>query len=162
VFCSFLDYTESIETSTAFPRTTFAADDNKLHIILPLVFVGLVILACVVVFVLWRRRQIAITQNAPITMRDRLRAESLNNLDARLLELSSANKPKQYRLDQVQYVKDLGEGFFGRVFQGTAMYNESLPVHFQSQPVECKLTILAKKKKKILQRNETGSFLFSS
>jgi len=116
----FFNYTESVETSTAFPRTTFAADDNKLHIILPLVFVGLVILACVVVFVLRRRRQIAITQNAPITMRDRLRAESLNNLDARLLELSSANKPKQYRLDQVQYVKDLGEGFFGRVFQGLA------------------------------------------
>lgn len=63
----------------------------------------------------------AITKKGSITMRDRLRAESLKSLDSRLLRLYDPNKLKQYRLDHVQYVKDLGEGFFGKVFQGVCM-----------------------------------------
>ena len=60
-----------------------------------------------------------LSQKGSITMRDRLRAESLKSLDSRLLGLYDPNKLRQYRLDHVQYVKDLGEGFFGKVFQGT-------------------------------------------
>ena len=63
----------------------------------------------------------AITKKGSITMRDRLRAESLKSLDSRLLRLYDPNKLKQYRLDHVHYVKDLGEGFFGKVFQGVCM-----------------------------------------
>ena len=80
-------------------------------------------MVCVIVVVLWQRRQKRdAVENAnaqgTMTMRDRLRAESLKGLDSRLLHLYDPNKLKQCRLDQVQYVKDLGEGFFGKVFQG--------------------------------------------
>lgn len=122
----FADYTEA-STNNANP-TTRPADDNKLEIIIPLIIVGiLLILVLVMVFVFWRRRlkqrdavdnAHAIAKKGSITMRDRLRAESLKSLDSRLLRLYDPNKLKQYRLDHVQYVKDLGEGFFGKVFQG--------------------------------------------
>ena len=102
---------------------------SKLGIILPIVIVGLcIILLCVIVVVLLRRRQKmrdavdnghALSHKGSITMRDRLRAESLKSLDSRLLGLYDPKKLRQYNLDHVQYVKDLGEGFFGKVFQGT-------------------------------------------
>lgn len=124
----FFNYTEA-STNNANP-TTRPADDNKLEIIIPLIIVGiLLILVLVMVFVFWRRRlkqrdavdnAHAIAKKGSITMRDRLRAESLKSLDSRLLRLYDPNKLKQYRLDHVQYVKDLGEGFFGKVFQGRA------------------------------------------
>ena len=75
-----------------------------------------------IVFLLRRRKQRkrdALSKKGSITMRDRLRVKSLKGLDSRLLELYDANKMKQYSLDHVHYVKDLGEGFFGKVFQGT-------------------------------------------
>ena len=81
-------------------------------------------MVCVIVSVLWQRRQKRrdAADNAhaqgSMTMRDRLRAESLKSLDSRLSHLYDPNKLKQCRLDHVKYVKDLGEGFFGKVFQG--------------------------------------------
>lgn len=104
------------------PATTIPVDDNKLHIIIPLIVVGLLIVACAIVFVLWLRRQNAISQDGAITIRDRLRAESSKSLDSMQLALYGANKPIQCRLDHVVYVKDLGEGFFGKVFQGTVYF----------------------------------------
>ncbi|KAL9962852.1 hypothetical protein ACROYT_G031998 [Oculina patagonica] len=123
----FFNYTEAmVKTSSPTPPL----DDNKLKIILPIVFVCLfIIVVCVIVFVLRRRQQKkrdavdnahALSHKGSITMRDRLRAESLKSLDSRLLGLYDPNKLRQYNLDHVQYVKDLGEGFFGKVFQGRA------------------------------------------
>ncbi len=122
----FTDYTEAM-VKTSSP--TSPLDDNKLKIILPIVLVCLfIIVVCVIVFVLRRRQQKkrdavdnahALSHKGSITMRDRLRAESLKSLDSRLLGLYDPNKLRQYNLDHVQYVKDLGEGFFGKVFQGT-------------------------------------------
>ena len=103
-------------------------DGDKLEIILPVVLIGLsIIVVCAVIFVLYRRSKKenarALPHKASITMRDRLRAESLKSLDSRLLRLYDPDKLKQYRLDQVAYVKDLGEGFFGKVFQGKWMFS---------------------------------------
>ena len=85
-------------------------------------------MVCVIVFLIRRRRKKkrdavdnarALSHKGSMTMRDRLRAESLKSLDSRLLGLYDPKKLRQYPLDDVQYVKDLGEGFFGKVFQGT-------------------------------------------
>ncbi|PFX22845.1 Muscle, skeletal receptor tyrosine protein kinase [Stylophora pistillata] len=124
----FFNYTETtmgVNTGKPTPQP-----ESKLEIILPIVIVCLFIIAvCVIVFALHRRHKKrrdavdnghALTQKGSITMRDRLRAESLKSLDSRLLGLYDPNKLRQYRLDHVQYVKDLGEGFFGKVFQGRA------------------------------------------
>jgi len=120
----FFNYPENI------PPSPPSDDKPKLEIIIPLVVVGFLLIVACIVFVVWRRRQkkkrdavdnaYAITKKGSMTMRDRLRAESLKSLDSRLLRLYDPNKLRQYRLDHVQYVKDLGEGFFGKVFQGCA------------------------------------------
>ena len=60
------------------------------------------------------------------TMRDKLRAESLKSLDTLLSRHYDPNKLRQYRLDRVQYVRDLGMGSFGNVFQGTLHLPHSL------------------------------------
>ena len=122
----FTDYTEEEEEADFTPP----ADGDKLHIIIPLVVVGfLLIVVCLILFIFLQRRKKKrkdavdnahdITKKGSITMRDRLRAESLKSLDSRLLRLYDPNKLRQYPLDHVQYVRDLGEGFFGKVFQGT-------------------------------------------
>ena len=126
VFSPFTDYTEEEEEADFTPL----ADGDKLHIIIPLVVVGfLLIVVCLILFIFLQRRKKKrkdavdnahdITKKGSITMRDRLRAESLKSLDSRLLRLYDPNKLRQYPLDHVQYVRDLGEGFFGKVFQGT-------------------------------------------
>ncbi|KAJ7370090.1 hypothetical protein OS493_034301 [Desmophyllum pertusum] len=123
----FFNYTE--EKMTAQPTSTPTADhDNKLSIILPIVLVGLlIIVVCAIVFVLWGRRTYLRRQESELaimpegfSMRDKLRAESLKSLDTLLLRHYDPNRLKQYRLDRVQYVKDLGAGSFGNVFQGRA------------------------------------------
>ena len=83
-------------------------------------------------------------------MRDRLRVKSLKGLDSRLLELYDANKMKQYSLDHVHYVKDLGEGFFGKVFQGTVKWGLNWSVALYRKipvlsPLSYRHTNLAKK-----------------
>eukprot|EP00794_Sanderia_malayensis_P012117 gene12117-13368_t len=53
------------------------------------------------------------------TVRDRIRQDSKPNpLLAALAQLSPDQKPPQCRLDRMEYVKDLGQGQFGKVFQG--------------------------------------------
>lgn len=126
VFSPFTDYTEEEVDSTPSPP----ADGDKLHIIIPPVVIGfLLIVVCIILVMFLQRRKKKrkdavdnahdITKKGSITMRDRLRAESLKSLDSRLLRLYDPNKLRQYPLDHVQYVRDLGEGFFGKVFQGT-------------------------------------------
>lgn len=87
----------------------------------------LAIVVIIIILILWRRKQkqrdavdngFAVIKKGSITMRDRLRAESLKSLDSRLLRLYDPNKLRQYPLDHVSYIKDIGEGFFGKVFQG--------------------------------------------
>ncbi|CAH3175838.1 unnamed protein product [Porites evermanni] len=123
----FFNYTEEEEEADFTPPP----DGDKLHIIIPLVVVGfLLIVVCLILFIFLQRRKKKrkdavdnahdITKKGSITMRDRLRAESLKSLDSRLLRLYDPNKLRQYPLDHVQYVRDLGEGFFGKVFQGSA------------------------------------------
>ena len=119
LFSTFTDYPE--ETIAIQPTTP--STDNNLSTILPLVFtIVLIILVCVVVFVLWRRRrrinEFDRISESGFTMRDKLRAESLKSLDTLLLRHFDPNKLRQYRLDRVQYVGDLGMGSFGKVFQG--------------------------------------------
>ena len=132
------DYTET--TMGANTEKPTPQPGRKLEIILPIVIVCLcIILLCVIVVVLLRRRQKmrdavdnghALSHKGSITMRDRLRAESLKSLDSRLLGLYDPKKLRQYNLDHVQYVKDLGEGFFGKVFQGTLYLIKILQVYF--------------------------------
>ena len=129
LFSVFTDYTEEpITTQRTPPQPTPTADhDNNLSIILPMAFFFLlVIVVCVIVFVLWRRRQendFDIMSEPGFSMRDKLRTESLKSLDTLLLRHYDPNKLRQYRLDRVQYVKELGVGSFGKVFQG--MFNLS-------------------------------------
>ena len=53
------------------------------------------------------------------TVRDRIRQDSMPNpLVEALAKLSPDQKPPQCRLDRMEYVKDLGQGQFGKVFQG--------------------------------------------
>ena len=53
------------------------------------------------------------------TVRDRIRQDSMPNpLMEALSRLNPEHKPPQCRLDRVEYVKDLGQGQFGKVFQG--------------------------------------------
>ncbi len=53
------------------------------------------------------------------TVRDRIREDSAPNpLMAALAQLSPEQKPPQCHLGKVAYVKDLGQGQFGKVFQG--------------------------------------------
>ncbi|XP_031556570.1 muscle, skeletal receptor tyrosine protein kinase-like isoform X3 [Actinia tenebrosa] len=54
-----------------------------------------------------------------VTMRDRLRADTMLALDeTKLLSLYNPDEMTQFPLDRVEYVRDLGEGNFGQVFQG--------------------------------------------
>lgn len=54
-----------------------------------------------------------------VTMRDRLRADTIMALDEmKVMSLYNPDDLIQYPLDKVEYVKDLGEGNFGQVFQG--------------------------------------------
>jgi len=121
LFSTFTDYTE--EKNAIHGQPTTPSTDIKLSIILPLVLMFvLVIVVCVIVFVLWRRRQINESDRmfaSGFTMREKLRAESLKSMDTLLLRHFDPNKLRQYRLDRVQYVRDLGMGSFGKVFQGT-------------------------------------------
>lgn len=119
----FADYKARPSTSPS-PNT----DDDRLEIIIPFMVVGtLAIVVIIIILILWRRKQkqrdavdngFAVIKKGSITMRDRLRAESLKSLDSRLLRLYDPNKLRQYPLDHVSYIKDIGEGFFGKVFQG--------------------------------------------
>ena len=53
------------------------------------------------------------------TVRDRIRQDSMPNpLVEALSQLSPDQKPPQCRLDRMEYIKDLGQGQFGKVFQG--------------------------------------------
>ncbi|XP_065062879.1 inactive tyrosine-protein kinase transmembrane receptor ROR1-like [Rhopilema esculentum] len=53
------------------------------------------------------------------TVRDRIRQDSMPNpLMEALSRINPEHKPPQCRLDRVEYVKDLGQGQFGKVFQG--------------------------------------------
>ncbi|XP_067047151.1 muscle, skeletal receptor tyrosine-protein kinase-like isoform X2 [Acropora muricata] len=121
----FFDY-EALQGTSPPPNT----DDDRLEIIIPFMVVGtLAIVVIIIILILWRRKQkqrdavdngFAVIKKGSITMRDRLRAESLKSLDSRLLRLYDPNKLRQYPLDHVSYIKDIGEGFFGKVFQGRA------------------------------------------
>ncbi|PFX22846.1 Muscle, skeletal receptor tyrosine-protein kinase [Stylophora pistillata] len=99
-------------------------DDDKLLITLPTVTVSLLILVvCVIILLLWRRRQVdieALAEPPAFSMRDKLRTESLKSFDTLLLRNFDPNRLRQYRLDRVHYVKELGVGSFGKVFQGRA------------------------------------------
>ena len=78
-------------------------------------------MVCVIVFVLWRRRQendFDKMSESGFSMRDKLRKESLKSLDTLLLRHYDPDKLRQYTLDRVQYIKELGMGSFGKVFQG--------------------------------------------
>lgn len=128
---TFTDYTEeeiAVQPNSKPTPTT----DNNLSTILPLVFVFvLIIVVCVIVLVLWRRRQISEFDRMSepgFTMRDKLRAESLKSLDTLLLRHYDPNKLRQYRLDRVKYVKDLGVGSFGKVFQGKFNLSQSISI----------------------------------
>lgn len=53
------------------------------------------------------------------TVRDRIRQDSMPNpLVEALSQLSPDQKPPQCRLDRMEYIKDLGQGQFGKVYQG--------------------------------------------
>ncbi len=59
------------------------------------------------------------------TVRDRIRQDSVPNpLLAALAQLKPEEKPPQCHLDKVEYVKDLGQGQFGKVFQGCYKLSE--------------------------------------
>lgn len=92
---------------------------------------GLAIIALVVILVIRARRQktrkyeqeeakkdLEMFTNFT-TVRDRIRQDSTPNpLIEALARLTPSQKPPHCRLDKVEYVKDLGQGQFGKVFQG--------------------------------------------
>jgi len=60
------------------------------------------------------------------TVRDRIRQDSMPNpLIAALSQLSPDQKPPQCRLDRMEYVRDLGQGQFGKVYQGRYKITEN-------------------------------------
>ena len=64
------------------------------------------------------------------SIRDRLRQYSIDGNP--LLELLASSKPGdlvQYPLDCVEYIRDLGQGQFGKVFQG-------MHINFRQKPVQ--------------------------
>lgn len=107
----------SVETK----ETNQDSDDN-LRIFLPTVTVSLLtIVVCIIIFLLWRRHRDdmeTLVEPPAFSMRDKLRAESLKSFDTLLSRHFDPNRLRQYRLDRVHYVKDLGVGSFGKVFQG--------------------------------------------
>ena len=67
-----------------------------------------------------------------VSMRDRIRAESMRALDeSNVLSLFNPDDMKQLPLTSIEYVRDLGSGNFGLVFLGmcildnTAMFNKN-------------------------------------
>ena len=98
------------------------SDDDNLRIFLPTVTVSLLtIVVCIIIFLLWRRHRDdmeTLVEPPAFSMRDKLRAESLKSFDTLLSRHFDPNRLRQYRLDHVHYVKDLGVGSFGKVFQG--------------------------------------------
>ena len=96
---------------------------------MPLLVVAIVGVLFVVIVLLYQRRQerkhqalknskIIAFGSGSMNMRERLKADSMKSLDSRLLRLFDPDKLKQYPLDEVEYVKDLGEGHFGKVYHG--------------------------------------------
>lgn len=110
----------SVETK----ETNQGSDDDNLRIFLPTVTVSLLtIVVCIIIFLLWRRHRDdmeTLVEPPAFSMRDKLRAESLKSFDTLLSRHFDPNRLRQYRLDHVHYVKDLGVGSFGKVFQGRA------------------------------------------
>ena len=53
------------------------------------------------------------------TMKARLsEALQITSLSSKIAEMYDPNKLKQFSLDQIEYISDLGEGQFGLVFKG--------------------------------------------
>ena len=58
-----------------------------------------------------------------VSMRDRIRAESIRALDeSKVLSLFNPDDMKQLPLSSIEYVRDLGSGNFGLVFLGKSFY----------------------------------------
>ena len=119
----------SVETK----ETNQGSDDDNLRIFLPTVTVSLLtIVVCIIIFLLWRRHRDdmeTLVEPPAFSMRDKLRAESLKSFDTLLSRHFDPNRLRQYRLDHVHYVKDLGVGSFGKVFQGKLTFLCTLHLH---------------------------------
>ncbi|RMX42737.1 hypothetical protein pdam_00014156 [Pocillopora damicornis] len=104
----------SVETK----ETNQGSNDDNLRIFLPTVTVSLLtIVVCIIIFLLWRRHRDdmeTLVEPPAFSMRDKLRAESLKSFDTLLSRHFDPNRLRQYRLDHVHYVKDLGVGSFGK------------------------------------------------
>lgn len=60
-----------------------------------------------------------------VSMRDRIRAESMRALDeSKVLSLFNPDDIKQLPLTSIEYVRDLGSGNFGLVFLGMCILNK--------------------------------------
>ena len=93
---------------------------------------GVVVIVLVVAVIVWKRRAVEMQKlkeeeekkdielfTTITTVRDRIRQDSMPNpLIAALSQLSPDQKPPQCRLDRMEYVRDLGQGQFGKVYQG--------------------------------------------
>ena len=60
------------------------------------------------------------------TMKARLMLEMHSSLSSKIAEMFDPNKLKQFSLDHIEYLADLGEGQFGLVFKGMLSYPEVL------------------------------------
>ncbi|KAK3755760.1 hypothetical protein QZH41_019986 [Actinostola sp. cb2023] len=110
--------------------------DIILPIVLPIFFVVILIIFVVVAFIVVRHKREQkeramnnsrlMLSDGALTMREKLRADSLKSLDSRMLRLYDPSKIKHYGLDNVEYLKDLGEGHFGKVFQDNVEYLKDL------------------------------------
>ena len=135
-------FTAIITRSADYTAEPVAVGDNGernslIEIVLPTVLVLVVALIVIVLLLFWmksRRKQRALKNSkmfafagsGTMNMRERLKADSMRSIDSRLLRLFDPEKLKQYSLDEVEYVKDLGEGHFGKVYHGKSFDEYSL------------------------------------
>ncbi|KAJ7370094.1 hypothetical protein OS493_034305 [Desmophyllum pertusum] len=113
------DFTATVEP-TAEPRSKTAAIAGAVGGVI-IFLVVITIIACVIK----RRRKKPLTLAGvtftAVSMRDRIRAESMRALDeSKVMSLFNPDDMKQLPLTGIEYIRDLGSGNFGLVFLGRA------------------------------------------
>jgi len=115
------------------PRTESSANSNKAAIAagIAAVIILLVIIIVVICVVKKRKRKpLKLSKGfegvhfTAVSMRDRIRAESMRALDeSKVLSLFNPDDIRQFPLTSIEYVRDIGSGNFGLVFLG--MYDHT-------------------------------------
>ena len=134
-FFFYIDFTTTV-APTAEPKSKTVAIAGA--VVGVIIFLAVItIIACVIK----RRRKKPLTLAGvtftAVSMRDRIRAESMRALDeSKVMSLFNPDDMKQLPLTGIEYIRDLGSGNFGLVFLGMYISNKNSCVSLVNNVLE--------------------------